>query len=159
MIANYGPIKPANLNANQDHLTAHWMPKASLEDLWKCICECQVFTAAGREAITNATAMHLTLTMFKNSGVFHSEVDKWKDKPIVQHTMANFQTHFKEDNNWHTELPTSTQAGFQWANDITTLTSANHNNDTDSIPHAAFTTTTIVNKSPVPNSGTIVFYC
>jgi len=78
-----GPINPTNLDANRGHCTAPWMPKESLKDLWKCICNRQLFAVAGSKTITDATGMCLMLTMFKNTGVFHSAIDKWKDKPAA----------------------------------------------------------------------------
>jgi len=94
LINTYGPIKPTNLDAKHKHLVAPWTPKESVKDLWKCICDCQVFAVAGGEAITDATSICLMLTVFVKTGVFHSTVNKWKDKPAAQHTMANFQAHF-----------------------------------------------------------------
>ena len=158
LIATYGPIKPADLDANRERLVAAWTPEESVEDLWKRIRECQIFAAAGGEAITDATAMRLTLTVFAKTGVFHSAVDKWKDKPAVQHTMANFQAHFKEENDRRMETLTSAQAGFQRANAVT----ASEANDTfpgdDNTPHVAFAATTIADK-PTPANGTTVYYC
>jgi len=82
LIATYGTIKPTNLNTNRDNLTAPWMPKDSLKDLWKCICDCQIFVAASSKAITDATTMCLKLTIFKNIGIFHSTIDNGKTSQL-----------------------------------------------------------------------------
>jgi len=115
LIDTYDPIKPMDLDTNLKKLSAPWMPKESVEDLWKHICNCQIFASASGEAITNTTAICLMLTFFGKTG---TTINKWKDKLAVQQTMANFQAHFKEENDCHIKTLTSAQARFQHTNAV-----------------------------------------
>jgi len=82
--------------------------------------------------------------------MFHSAIDKWKDKPTTQDTIANFQAHFKEENDWHIEMITSTQVRFQHAN-TTIMTDVNDlATYSTTVPQATFSTITIANKPPMP---------
>jgi hypothetical protein len=148
----YGDIKPIDLDANRDRLTAPWVPEQSLEDLWKRIRDCQTFATAGGEAISDTTAIRLILTVLKNTGVFSSAIDKWKDKGIAAQTMAALQAHFKEENDRRTDQATSAQAGFHRANGAASLPSA---------PAAAAARAVMPPSTTIiaPPGGTVVYYC
>jgi len=81
LITTYGPIKPMGLDANWDHLIAPWTPEELIEDLWKCICNCQVFAAASDKAITDATMMHLMLIIFKTQACSTVPLTNGKTSP------------------------------------------------------------------------------
>jgi hypothetical protein len=158
LFTTYGTIKPTDLDDNIKLLLAPWVPEHSLEDLWKRTRDCQAFATAGGEAISNDTAMRHLLTVFKNTGVFATAIDKWKDKPLNARTMITFQAHFKEENDRRIENTTSAQAGFHGANaafsaiPVPVPLVAN-------AAQAPIAPTTTTPPSSLPVGATVVYYC
>jgi hypothetical protein len=156
LFTTYGAIKPTDLDDNTKLLLSPWVPEQSLEDLWKRTRDCQAFADAGGEAISNDTAMRHLLTVFKNTGVFATAIDKWKDKPLNTRTMLAFQAHFKEENDRRIENTTSAQAGFHGANASISTVPVPLLANVAQLPGAPATTPPTSN---LPVGATLVYYC
>jgi len=110
----YGQVAPDDVEQNRTLLSAEWNPDDPIEDVWIRIRDCQAF-AAPIEPITNNAAIRLTLTVFEKTGVFATAVDKWRDKPIADHTLPIFTAHFNFENKERLRKLTAQTAGFHGA--------------------------------------------
>ena len=51
-------------------------------------------SAAANQAYTPSQIVNLGIQLIKNTHDFEKGLDNWYDRPIVEHTWANFQEHF-----------------------------------------------------------------
>ena len=57
--------------------------------------------------------------MFEGTGVFETALDVWRRKDLADKTLANFITHFTDENKERLCKLTAKQAGYQGANRAT----------------------------------------
>lgn len=114
----YGTISTKDLEKNREALKAPWNPDDDITSLWTRIKECQDFARHTAEAISDNTAMLLTLEALTASGVMSAYINEWKRKESVDQTYANFKLHFDKANKVRIEELTSKQAGFHTANSV-----------------------------------------
>lgn len=113
---HYGTITPEAIESNRNLLAAVMNIDDPLEDLWLRITNCQEFATAALEPITDATAIRLTMAVFDQTGVYDHACLTWRGKDPVEHTMANFKTHFNAANLERRRRLTAGAAGFHGAN-------------------------------------------
>jgi hypothetical protein len=122
----YGTITNADRELNRADLSAKWNPDDDpIEDLWKRIQEAQRYSIAAGEAITDATAIRLTLPVFEETGLFLNATDKWRETNEDDWTMPAFQLHFKKANKERMRKLTAQTAGYHGAHAATALAAAN----------------------------------
>jgi len=114
--AEYGQISNEQIEANRQQLSADWNPDDPIEDLWLRIQEAQRYAVAANEAITNATALRLTLPVFEKTGVFTTAAENWRDRPEAEWTMEAFKLHFTKANKERMRKLTAQGAGYHGAN-------------------------------------------
>jgi hypothetical protein len=112
----YGQISREEIDANRNKLTADWNADDPIEDLWSRNVEVQRLASVANEAIPDTAVIRLTLSVFERTGVFTTACEKWRDKPDVDWTTANFQTHFNLANKERIRQLTARQAGYHGAN-------------------------------------------
>jgi hypothetical protein len=133
----YGTITNADRELNRAELSAKWNPDDPIEDLWKRIQETQRYSIAAGEAITDATAIRLTLPVFEETGLFLNATDKWRETNEDDWTMPAFQLHFKKANKERMRKLTAQTAGYHGA----------HSATNDAIAAAATTATAAANAA------------
>lgn len=89
----YATMTPQEAEDTRATLTATINIDDPLEATWMKITNVQ-HAVATTAPITDATAITLTLTAFKETGVYDVDVLEWKRKPEADKTMANFRDHF-----------------------------------------------------------------
>jgi hypothetical protein len=89
----YATMTPQEAEDTRATLTATINIDDPLEAVWMNITNVQ-HAVANIAPITDATAITLTLTAFKETGVYDVDVLEWKRKPEADKTMANFRDHF-----------------------------------------------------------------
>ena len=109
--ATYGHVEPEDLKRNEERLEAPWDTATPIEDLWGRYRECVAF-AAPHDPLTDAKLLRTILATMDQTGLFATALDKWKDKPAADRTLANAYTHFEEENRRRLEALTSSEAGF-----------------------------------------------
>jgi hypothetical protein len=114
-------ITNADRELNRADLSKAWNPDDPIEDLWKWIQEAQRYSVAAGKAITDATAIRLTLPVFKETGMS----DKWRETNEDDWTMPAFQLHFKKANKERMRKLTAQTAGYHGAHAATALTDVN----------------------------------
>lgn len=150
--ATYGVITQDDLETNRNLLVAQWNPDDPIENIWLRIRECQSFCST-IEPITNGTAIRLTLQVFEGTGVFASAVDKWRDKPLADHTLLNFTSHFNFENKERLRKLTAQTAGYHGANQATIVPAS----PAASVAAAA---ALVANAAPAALIGDVrMFYC
>jgi hypothetical protein len=114
----YGRITPEQLETNRAQLSAVWDPGAdgAIEDLWARTTECQDFAQRGLEALQDKTVVRLLLGVFEQTGVFTTACERWRERDIADHTLANLKLHFIKANRERLRKMTAGQMGFHGAN-------------------------------------------
>ena len=107
----YGDITPDDLIANAISMDNPWSPAQPLEDLFKQVRKAQAF-ARLHDPISDLTAIRSITTNLEKSGVFPDALKKWRERPAVDHTLANVQTHFQTANKERLRHLTSSQGGY-----------------------------------------------
>jgi hypothetical protein len=113
--ATYGQVSADDIEINRNLLSAEWSPDDPIENVWLRIRECQTF-ALTIEPISDGAAVRLTLAVFENTGVFANAVEKWREKSVIEQTLANFKTHFNFQNKERIRKLTAQTAGYHGAN-------------------------------------------
>ncbi len=91
--ATYGRITPEGIETNRSLLSATWSPDDPIEDLWMRIRDCQRYTSAAGEPITDGTAVRPALGVLEKTRVFNAAATKWRDKPYASPTLPHHKTH------------------------------------------------------------------
>ena len=146
----YATIEPEEIESNRNALTAAWNPEEPIEDLWNRIQEIQRFANDAQEPITDGAALHLMLSVFEATGVLTTAAEKWRDKPQVDWTMANFQAHFTRATKERARVLTAQNAGFHGANSAVIVPPDGANSASVTSPGAA---------NVIPAGGTVYYYC
>jgi len=153
----YGLLTRTELEANRASISTAWNVDDPIEQLWLNLREIQRLATAGGEALTDNTVMELTYLMFEKTGVFTTACDNWRIKPAAEKTMANFKTHFNEENLERIRKLTASQAGYHGTNAAVTPEPIMPRE-----PQAealAATTTTTPRPHVVANDGVKMYYC
>jgi hypothetical protein len=151
---NYGDLTPEEIEDNRASLARPWNPDDPIEDLWSRITDAQRFANRASEAIPDAAAIRLSLAIIEDTGVFTNAIDKWRDKPIADQTLANFRLHFAKENQERLRKLTARTAGYHGANHAATQ------------PNTAVTElAAAAQPAPTPSAavkltnGTMMYYC
>jgi hypothetical protein len=104
-----------DLENNRELLAATWNPDNPIETLWAHMKSCQDYAAGTTEAITDDTAMRLTLRAIEATGVLTSDCASWRKKPEIDRTLANFKLLFSVANDERRRQLTATTGGFHGA--------------------------------------------
>jgi hypothetical protein len=120
----YATITQADLETNRLNLSADWTPDQPIEDLWLRIRETRRFATAGGEAISDATALRLTLNVLEKTGVFLTATERWRETDEPDWTLATFQLHFTKADKERRRKLTAQTAGYHGAHAATTPTPA-----------------------------------
>jgi hypothetical protein len=112
----YADVNAADLEKNRAKLSEPWNPNDPMEKLWKRILTIQQVATNAGDPISPAATMALTLQALKKAGVYSHAITTWKDKPTVDQTWANFQTHFSRQDKIRRDDLTAEAAGFHGAN-------------------------------------------
>jgi hypothetical protein len=170
----YAQITNEDIELNRAKLSADWNPDDPIEELWLRIQETQRYATAANEAISDAAAIRLTLTVFERTGLFGTVTEKWRDRPDVEWTMSNFKTHFIKGNKERIRKLTAKAAGYHGANaaetptDLDTIISrlTTLTNETDATLATAATATSSISTSnssgPASihtNNNITMYYC
>jgi len=150
----YGKLTRAELEANRASIATAWNVDMPIQQLWKNLKEVQRVALQGGEEIANKTVIELTVAMFQKTGVFTDACNAWRRKPEANKTMANFKTHFNEENEDRLEKLTAAQAGYHGANSVTPL-----NGNARPTSDTALAATTTGTSHVIANDGTKMYYC
>ena len=151
MKATYGQVAQDDVEQNRTLLSADWNPDDPIEDVWIRIRDCQAF-AAPIEPISDNAAIRLTLTVFEKTGVFATAVDKWRDKPVADHTLPIFVAHFNFENKERLRKLTAQTASFHGAHQAEIVP--------PSPPATALSVTPAAPPAPVVTVGEVkMYYC
>jgi hypothetical protein len=115
LVLTYGTLTIDDLENNRELLAAAWNPDDPIETLWARLKACQDYAASTTEAITDDTAMRLTLRAIETTGVLASDCASWRKKTPADRTLENFKVHFSAANNERCRQLTAATAGYHGA--------------------------------------------
>jgi hypothetical protein len=125
----YADVNASDLEKNRAQLANPWNPDEPMEKLWKrTLTIRQVATTAG-DPISDTATMALTLQALKKAGVYSHAITTWKDKPAIDQTWGNFQTHFSRQDKIRRDDLTAEAAGYHGANKASELPSPASNDN------------------------------
>jgi hypothetical protein len=78
----YGTLTIDNLENNCEQLAAAWNPDDPIKTLWARLKSCQDYATGTTEAITDDTAMRLTLRAIEATGALASDCASIARKPL-----------------------------------------------------------------------------
>lgn len=125
--SEYGAITQDDIEANRATLSTAWNTDDPIEHLWIRISEARNYAAAAGEAISEATAVRLTLAVLETTGAFVSAIEMWRYRPETDYKVKLFTEHFNRANKERLRLITATHGtprttgstGFHEANQAT----------------------------------------
>jgi hypothetical protein len=152
LVATYGHMTPDELEANEKCLEQEFNIDDGIEALWRRISEIQTLAASAGEPIPDSAVLRRTLQVLDNTGLYTQGCRDWRKRPIAEHTMENFITHFNEEDVERRRQLTAQQAGFHGANHTTTAATPQANNTRSN-------NTSPSNTSEVHCEGIALYYC
>jgi hypothetical protein len=121
----YGAINEDDLDRNMAKLHKPWQVSRPIEELFHQLNTCRAF-AALTDPISEATAVRAGLQNLENTAAFTEAIREWRQLPLQNRTLANFEQHFaKADVERKRTLTTRTAGYHQAAASIQTNTTAN----------------------------------
>jgi hypothetical protein len=118
----YGNLTGAEIEANRARMSDPWDPNSPIESLWSHITEVRRIATSVNQPIDDVATITLTLSVFRNTGLFGPSIDLWNSIAPADQTYALFVEHFTRANT--TRLATLTTADVHFANNSTV-----HNNN------------------------------
>jgi len=112
----YCTIDADELERNRDGLKTAWNIDDNIEKLWARHVEIRRIATAGNAPINDDTVIGITIKMFKDTGVFDTACEMWRNKPATDRTYANFMSFFAAENKERLKKLTASQAGYHGAN-------------------------------------------
>ena len=151
----YGTINEEDLDRNLTDLHRQWQTDEPIENLFNQINTCRTF-AADTDPISEATAIRAGLTILENTASFTEAIRDWRQKPLADRTLANFETHFAKADIERKRTLTTRTAGYHQAAMVQQLGGPKKIKIEQDLPTAnsAITTTTDQAK-PTPG----YYYC
>jgi hypothetical protein len=93
---NYGTITSAQMTANEVAIQQPWNTSLPVESVFTQLNEAIVFSTAGGDTITNASAIRTGYKIIEQTGLFTTKCSDWRDKDEADKTMNTFQAHFRK---------------------------------------------------------------
>lgn len=109
---NHGTITQAELEENNARLRVPWAPPIPIEDLFTQLELGQRFSQHGLDPLTDNHIIRLGYNLIRNTGLFAMACRDWRQRPVIEHTMTNFQTHFRLADADRREDATAHDAGY-----------------------------------------------
>ena len=91
---NFGEIDESDLRENEVRMKAAWNPPTPIQDLFKQMKTGQDFAKKGGGNIDDTQLVRLTYGVIEDTGMFHRELTKWREKKRSERTWVNFKTEF-----------------------------------------------------------------
>jgi hypothetical protein len=164
----YSQISRDEIKENLNKLSMDLNVDDPIEALWLCLKEIQCFAIAASEPITDDTVIRLTLPIFKETGVFDTVTEKWRNQPGADWTLDNFKTHFEKGNKERLQKLTAKTAGYHGANAAVPMSDSSVaktspttiiTNTASQGTAAATTTLTTETSSICTNNNVTMYYC
>jgi hypothetical protein len=92
---NYGTICQADLKENQERMQAPWAPPIPIKYLFTHFEVGQRFAVDGLDPLTDNNIIRTGYNIIKNTDLFIVACCEWRQHPILERKMDNFQTHFR----------------------------------------------------------------
>ena len=97
---NYGTVEADDLEENEKRMKAPWCPPETIETLFEQLLVGQTYAVdAGGETCADTTIVRWGYENIKNTGLFDSPCEKWREKPRADRTWDAFKKHFTRANN------------------------------------------------------------
>ena len=110
----YGTIQEEDLERNLTELHKPWQIDQPIETLFHQLTICRTF-AADTDPISEATAIRAGLTNLENTSSFTEAIREWRQRPIAERTLANFEIHFAQADIERKRTLTTRSAGYHQA--------------------------------------------
>ena len=120
LFTNWAEITQQDLIANRQRLTDEWDPNRPFTDLTTRVQEVKEIATDGRRPISDLDIIDAIYTIIFKTGIFFEACEEWNDKPTVEKTWVNFETHFvKAQRKLRLrQKATAKQGGFHGANAV-----------------------------------------
>lgn len=152
----YGTITFDQLEANLINLERQWDPSNPIENLWEQVKECQRFASAGKDPISEITAVRKTLLNIEHTGVFSDAVRDWRKRPDIEWTWLNFKADFTIADRERQRLLTTENAGYHGAHAAIAAATEAANAATAAVSALA----AVTNRAPpAPSKQPNFYYC
>ena len=147
----YGTIQEEDLERNLTELHKPWQTDQPIETLFYQLTNCRTF-AEDTDPISEATAIRAGLTNLENTSSFTEAIREWRQRPIAERTLANFEIHFAKADVERKRTLTTRTAGYHQA--------ANVQQKAQEQEHSANATGNTAPKlSNAPKPTPIWYYC
>jgi hypothetical protein len=93
---NYGTITSAQMTANNEAIEQPWNTSLPVESVFTQLNDAIVFSTAGGDTITDASAIRTGYKIIEQTGLFTRKCTDWRDKDEPNKTMQAFQAHFRK---------------------------------------------------------------
>lgn len=115
--ANYGMIRPSDLDLNIQRLQTPWHPPTPIEDLFSQLDAGLKFASDNNDALNDQFAVRSGYNIISKTGLFETPCYHWRQRDLAQQTLAEFKTYFAKAN--VDRAVTTSQAGFHSAASVT----------------------------------------
>jgi hypothetical protein len=140
----YGVVNEDDLDRNLAALHKPWKLHLPIETLFHQIHTCRTFAALS-DPISEATAVRAGLNNIENTGMFTEAIREWRNSPLGNRSLAEFEVHFSKADVERKRLLTTRTAGYHHAATLTetetteattkpTANAVTNSNKTDNTP-------------------------
>ena len=121
--STYGKIHIADMLENLERMQAPWNTDDGIDALFTQLKHGREFAAAGRNPITEETAIAYGYANIEQTGLFEVACREWRLTPEALQTWAHFEATFRIADDDHGRTRTSRTAGYHRANAATSTPS------------------------------------
>lgn len=126
--ANYGKIRPADLDHNIQRLNTPWHPPTPVEDLFTQLDSAINFSQDNNDPLGNNYAVRADYNIIQKTGLFETPCYHWRQLDLAAQDIDSFKAHFAKAN--LDRVTTTSEAGFHAA---ATISVTNSSESEDSI--------------------------
>ncbi|MGL4350240.1 MAG: hypothetical protein ACRCT2_06670, partial [Plesiomonas shigelloides] len=98
LVNTYSVITSADIQANLSRLHAPWAPDTPIENVFNNGDDCRAFAEDRDDPISDAAYVRALIEIFRNSGVFPTEVKEFDLRPLAERTVDNTIQYFTKLN-------------------------------------------------------------
>ena len=152
----YVGLKVEERGTIRESLRATWNPDDPIEDIWTRTSDV-VRALQDSEPVPASAIVRDQLSVFEKTGVFPRACEAWREKELVEQTVANLQEHFTRYNEERMRVLTAKQAGYHAPASPSANLAANTTSPSANI--ATNTASTPDTPHVVMGNGVKMFYC